>query len=94
MNPPTSCLLPRDPKRRALTRLLCSLFVLYSQSCSLVGAFNDWEPKENHWAVRNDFGVFSLFLPDIDGVPQIQQNTKVRAVALLGLSCSRVLSWH
>jgi len=48
------------------------------QSCCLVGEFNDWEPKDQHWGVRNDFGVFSLFLPDIDGVPQIKQNTKVK----------------
>ena len=49
-----------------------------AQSCCLVGEFNNWDPKENNWAQRNDFGVFSLFLPDIDGVPQIKQNTKVR----------------
>lgn len=47
------------------------------QALCLVGEFNDWEPKDNHWAERNDFGVFTLFLPDVDGKPAIQHRTKV-----------------
>lgn len=34
------------------------------QAIALVGEFNDWTPEANHWAVKNDFGVWTLFLPD------------------------------
>lgn len=34
------------------------------QAIALVGEFNAWQPKDEHWAVRNDFGVWELFLPD------------------------------
>ena len=43
-----------------------------AQAVALVGEFNDWEPKENHWAVRNEFGTWELFMPDgRDGTPSI-----------------------
>jgi 1,4-alpha-glucan branching enzyme len=42
------------------------------QALALIGEFNDWDPKPEHWAVKNDFGVWSLFLPDSeDGVSAI-----------------------
>lgn len=34
------------------------------QAIALIGEFNNWEPAAEHWAVKNDFGVFCLFLPD------------------------------
>ena len=34
------------------------------QALALVGEFNNWDPKPEHWGVKNDFGVFELFLPD------------------------------
>ena len=42
------------------------------QALALLGEFNAWEPKLEHWAVKNDFGVWNLFLPDAqDGTPVI-----------------------
>lgn len=42
------------------------------QALALIGEFNNWEPKPEHWAFKNDFGVFCLFLPDNpDGTPAI-----------------------
>ena len=34
------------------------------QAIALIGEFNNWTPEANHWAVKNDFGVWNLFLPD------------------------------
>ena len=43
------------------------------QAIALIGEFNNWDPKTEHWAVKNDFGVFQLFLPDApDGTPAIK----------------------
>lgn len=43
------------------------------QAIALVGEFNAWQPQDSHWAVRNDFGVWELFLPDgADGTPAVQ----------------------
>ena len=35
-----------------------------AQALALVGEFNAWDPKPEHWATKNDFGVWGLFLPD------------------------------
>jgi 1,4-alpha-glucan branching enzyme len=35
-----------------------------AKAMALVGEFNNWEPKDNHWAFKNEFGVWELFLPD------------------------------
>ena len=44
----------------------------HPQALALIGEFNDWEPLPEHWAIRNDFGVWQLFLPDkADGTPAI-----------------------
>ncbi len=44
-----------------------------AQAIALVGDYNSWDPKDDHWAVRNDFGVWELFLPDkADGTQAIQ----------------------
>ena len=34
------------------------------QALALVGEFNGWSPKDHHWAQKNEFGTWSLFLPD------------------------------
>ena len=34
------------------------------QAIALIGEFNNWDPLPEHWASKNDFGVFCLFLPD------------------------------
>ena len=42
------------------------------QALALIGEFNSWDPQPEHWAIKNDFGVFQLFLPDKeDGTPAI-----------------------
>jgi 1,4-alpha-glucan branching enzyme len=39
---------------------------------ALVGDFNAWSPKDAHWAFKNSFGVWELFLPDLpDGTSAI-----------------------
>ena len=35
-----------------------------NQAVALIGEFNNWDPQPEHWALKNDFGVWSLFLPD------------------------------
>jgi 1,4-alpha-glucan branching enzyme len=35
-----------------------------AKALALVGEFNNWEPRTEHWAIKNDFGVWCLFLPD------------------------------
>lgn len=43
------------------------------QALALIGEFNNWDPKSEHWAIKNDFGVWQLFLPDkADGTPAIE----------------------
>ena len=42
-----------------------------AQAVALIGEFNDWEPKDGHWALKDDFGSFNLFLPDVAGKPQV-----------------------
>ena len=41
------------------------------QAVALVGEFNNWDPQAEHWAARNNFGVWQLFLPDTDGASAI-----------------------
>lgn len=42
------------------------------QAVALVGEFNNWDPQAEHWASRNNFGVWQLFLPDsADGASAI-----------------------
>ena len=44
-----------------------------SQALALIGEFNAWDPQPEHWAIKNDFGVWQLFLPDKpDGTPAIE----------------------
>ena len=51
-----------------------------ARAVGLVGEFNSWEPKPEHWASKDDFGVWSLFLPDAsDGTSAIPHRTKVKA---------------
>mmetsp|Transcript_38602 Transcript_38602/g.114639 ORF Transcript_38602/g.114639 Transcript_38602/m.114639 type:complete len:851 (-) Transcript_38602:12-2564(-) len=50
-----------------------------AKALALVGEFNDWNPKDSHWAHKNPFGTFELFLPDVDGRPQVPHRTKIKA---------------
>jgi 1,4-alpha-glucan branching enzyme len=57
--------------------LLTTLYLL--QALCLVGEFNAWTPKPEHWAVKNEFGVWSLFLPNnADGTSVIPHRTKIK----------------
>lgn len=50
------------------------------KSIALVGEFNNWEPRDTDWAIKNEFGTFALFLPDKpDGTPAIPHRSKVKA---------------
>ena len=44
--------------------LFLSCHVSWLQAVALVGEFNNWDPQAEHWASRNNFGVWQLFLPD------------------------------
>ena len=35
-----------------------------AQAVGLVGEFNAWDPRPEHWATKGEDGVFELFLPD------------------------------
>jgi len=51
-----------------------------AQAVALVGDWNGWNPRDEHWAIKNDFGVFQLFLPDgADGKPQVPHRAKVKS---------------
>ena len=46
---------------------------LFVQAVALIGEYNDWNPEDSHWAQRNEFGVWQLFLPDkADGTPALK----------------------
>ncbi|KAL0216545.1 hypothetical protein P9112_008729 [Eukaryota sp. TZLM1-RC] len=49
-----------------------------AQAVSLIGDFNDWN-RESHPCSRDEFGRWSLTIPDVNGEPVIPHNTKVRA---------------
>eukprot|EP00879_Flechtneria_rotunda_P003913 GHRR01004153.1.p1 GENE.GHRR01004153.1~~GHRR01004153.1.p1 ORF type:complete len:475 (+),score=109.12 GHRR01004153.1:81-1505(+) len=51
-----------------------------AKALALVGEFNNWEPKDDHWAFKNEYGVWELFLPDKpDGTPVIPHRTKIKS---------------
>ncbi len=50
-----------------------------SQALALIGEFNSWQPKDSHWAFKNAYGVWELFLPDgPDGAPALPHRSKVK----------------
>lgn len=50
-----------------------------AKALALVGEFNGWQPSDQHWAIKNQFGVWELFLPDnADGSSAIQHRTKIK----------------
>jgi 1,4-alpha-glucan branching enzyme len=59
-----------------------------AQALALVGDFNSWEPKGDHWALKNDFGSFALFLPDVDGKPQIAHRCGAAMLACWCFHCA------
>lgn len=62
-----------------------------ARSLSLVGDFNGWN-AESHVATKDDFGVFSLFLPDSeDGTPAIPHNSFVKVSLVVDSTGERVM---
>jgi hypothetical protein len=59
-----------------------------AQAIALVGEFNSWEAKDLHWAVKDDFGTFNLFLPDIDGKQQIPHRWDAISLGIYRALCS------
>eukprot|EP00210_Caulerpa_lentillifera_P003282 g3133.t1 len=62
----------------------------------LVGEFNNWNAEKEHWAIKNDFGLWQLFLPDkADGTPAIPHRTKIkcRLETCYGEWVERIPAW-
>ncbi|DBB05355.1 TPA: hypothetical protein ACH3X3_010575 [Trebouxia sp. C0006] len=67
-----------------------------ARAVALVGEFNNWDPQAEHWASRNNFGVWQLFLPDTaEGVGAIPHRTKIktRLETAYGEWVERIPAW-
>ena len=67
-----------------------------AKALALVGDFNDWDPKPEHWAFKNPFGVWELFLPDTEeGESAIEHRSRVkcRLESESGEWCERIPAW-
>ena len=67
-----------------------------AKALALVGDFNDWDPKPEHWAFKNPFGVWELFLPDTaEGKSAIEHRSRIkcRLEAESGEWCERIPAW-
>jgi 1,4-alpha-glucan branching enzyme len=62
-----------------------------AKALALVGEFNDWTPKPEHWAVKNSFGVWELFLPDGPGGKPVVPHRHEREG---NMACRRVCAGH
>lgn len=50
-----------------------------AKALALVGEFNSWTPKDEHWAFRNPYGIWELFLPDNeDGSPAVPHRSLIK----------------
>ncbi|KAJ9519994.1 hypothetical protein QJQ45_014719, partial [Haematococcus lacustris] len=64
---------------RGMTGLWYREWAPGAKALCLIGEFNNWKPEDNHWARKNDFGTWELFLPDKpDGTPAIAHRTKIK----------------
>ena len=55
---------------------------LLCQALAIVGEFNGWTPKDHHWASKNEYGTWSLFLPDnADGTSAIPHRCFLKPVS-------------
>uniref|UniRef100_A0A1D2AGY8 1,4-alpha-glucan branching enzyme n=1 Tax=Auxenochlorella protothecoides TaxID=3075 RepID=A0A1D2AGY8_AUXPR len=67
-----------------------------AKAVALIGEYNGWKAGPEHWATRNDFGVWQLFLPDNeDGTPAIAHRTKIktRLETAYGEWVERIPAW-
>ncbi|GMH39251.1 hypothetical protein BSKO_07149 [Bryopsis sp. KO-2023] len=50
-----------------------------AKALCLVGVFNNWSPQDAHWAFKDEFGIWELFLPDNqDGSSAIPHRSKIK----------------
>jgi 1,4-alpha-glucan branching enzyme len=81
------------PERRGITY---KEWAPNAQQIFLIGDFNGWNTSDpSTQCVRDEYGIFTLFLPDREGNPAIPHNSKVRCHLVLsnGQSVSRVPAW-
>lgn len=67
-----------------------------AKAVALIGEFNAWTARAEDWAVKNEFGVWQLFLPDApDGAPAIAHGSKVktRLETAYGEWVDRIPAW-
>ncbi|KAK9461441.1 glycoside hydrolase superfamily [Lipomyces oligophaga] len=60
----------------------------------LIGEFNNWD-RTSHEMKKNQYGVFEISLPAINGNPSIAHNTKIKITLLLptGVYVDRIPAW-
>ena len=61
-----------------------------------MGDFNEWDPKTEHWATKNEFGTWELFLPDAaDGTRAVPHRCRVKCRVELadGTWADRIPAW-
>ncbi|KAF5835129.1 glycoside hydrolase superfamily [Dunaliella salina] len=50
-----------------------------AKALALIGEFNNWSPRNEDWAVKNPFGTWELFIPDLpDGSSAIAHKSKIK----------------
>jgi 1,4-alpha-glucan branching enzyme len=55
-----------------------------AQAIALVGEFNNWDPAPHHWALKDEFGNFNLFIADPSpGVSAVPHRCCLTHLALL-----------
>eukprot|EP01116_Phalansterium_solitarium_P011070 TRINITY_DN26679_c0_g1_i1.p1 TRINITY_DN26679_c0_g1~~TRINITY_DN26679_c0_g1_i1.p1 ORF type:complete len:711 (-),score=252.76 TRINITY_DN26679_c0_g1_i1:344-2476(-) len=60
----------------------------------LYGEFNNWN-RTQYPASKDQFGVWSLFLPDVDGVPVVHHRSRIRIIIIgpNGEELDRIPAW-
>ncbi|GFR43347.1 hypothetical protein Agub_g4269 [Astrephomene gubernaculifera] len=67
-----------------------------AKALALIGDFNNWTPGDQHWAFKNEWGVWELFLPDApDGSPALRHRCRVkcRLESAEGRWLERIPAW-
>jgi 1,4-alpha-glucan branching enzyme len=67
-----------------------------AKALALVGEFNNWEPRQQDWAIKNEYGVWCLFMPDNpDGSSAIPHRTKIkcRVETISGSWVEKIPAW-
>ena len=53
-----------------------------ARGIAIFGEFNNWN-RDQYWLTRDQFGFWSITLPNVDGEPMIKHNTKVKVSVVL-----------